>query len=179
MKLPPDIQNASPAVQRHFLQMVEEGQTIQWATMCALQQPPGHAGTDKTFMEGRCNGEWLNDMPKRQSDYITREAKAAGINIAGKYYHSGIADKRGWTDPEAWVSGRDDVLRVAKKRNLEVTGCINHKATPVSKPKEVGLSDSIVKRLAKKEMLENPSLKKSAAVERVKKKHTPRWKRKA
>ena len=171
MNLPVDIQNAHPKVQAHYRKMIEDGQTPRWAEMCALQAPPGHSGTDKTFMEGRCNGEWLNDMPKRQADYIVREAKAAGIDTAGKYYHSGIANKRGWCDKEAWVSGRDDVVRVAKKRNLEVRGSINVDATQKDPPKKsVPLSKSALRNITGKR---RPS---EAEVSSAIKKHAPRWK---
>lgn len=149
MKLPYEIEIARPEVQAHYKAMIADGQSERWAAMCALQQAPGCHGTDREFMQGRNAGEFLNDMPKRQADFITREAKAAGIDISGKYYMSGIADKRGWTDPEAWVSGRDDVVRVAKKRNLNMTGQVNHKAEALPPPKSKPLNEKIVKRIQK------------------------------
>lgn len=173
MTLPPDIAAASPAVQKHYLAMIADGQTERWAEMAALQQAPGSTGTDREFMHGRNAGEFLNDMPARQARYITREAKAAGIDISGKYYMAGLADSRGWKDPNAWVSGRDDVLRVAKKRNLNLTGQVNHKADPVPKKKSKGLSDRIVNELAKKQV----GMSRSEAIERVREKHTPHWKK--
>lgn len=166
--LPLEISLARPEVQEHYRRMIREGQTPAWAEMCALQQPPGANGTDREWMQGRNNGEWLNAMPKRQADFLTKEAKEAGIDISGKFYMSGLADKRGWTDPEAWVSGRDDVLRVAKKRNLNVTGQVNHKAVDAPPPKEVALNDRIVKRIQKKT---------GQTREQVIEKHAPHWKR--
>lgn len=108
-----------------------------WAAMVALQQPPGTSGTDRAFLEGRQNNEQLNDMPRRQAAYVAREARQAGISISGKYYCAGIADKRGWKDPEAWVTSNDDVLKVAKKRRLHVTGNVNYdpgEAPPQARP---------------------------------------------
>lgn len=176
--MPPEILNAEPEIQHFWLRLIAEGQTEKWATMCALQQAPGVSGSDRTFMEKRNNHEWLDGLPKRQANYIVKEAKAAGIDITGKYYMSGLADKRGWCDPEAWVSGRDDVLRVAKNRNLEVTGSINH--TPVADlpPKKADLNPRIVRELARKEIAKNPSLTKKQAESLVKSKHVPHWKRK-
>lgn len=174
MKLPHDIAVASPSVQSHYKAMIADGQTERWAEMAALQQAPASQGTDREFMHGRNAGEFLNGMPKRQADYITREAKAAGIDISGKYYFSGLADKRGWTDPEAWVSGRDDVLRVANKRNLGLTGQINREAHEEPPKRSVGLADDIVEDLAKKQV----GMSGEAAKESVRDKHTPHWKKK-
>ncbi len=167
--LPHEIAMARPAVQAHYRAMIQAGQSPEWAEMCALQQPPGVNGTDREWMHGRNNGEWLETMPSHQAKYITREAKAAGIDISGKFYMSGLADKRGWTDPEAWVSGRDDVLRVAKKRNLNVEGQVNHKAIDLPPPKEVALNDRIVNRIKKKT---------GKTREQVIEQHAPHWKRK-
>lgn len=173
MKLPYEIQIARPEVQAHYKAMIADGQTESWATMCALQQAPGASGTDREVMHGRNNHEWLNDMPARQAEYITREAKQAGINISGRYYMSGLADSRGWRDPNAWVSGKDDVVRVARKRNLNLQGQINHKAEQLPPPKSKGLSDRIVNELAKKQV----GMSKAEAIERVREKHTPHWKK--
>lgn len=175
--LPSEIASAPLDVREHYIRMISSGQTQAFALMAALQCPPGVSGMDRTFMEGRNNMEWLNAMPKRQADRMVREAKAAGVDVAGKYYVSGIADKRGHCDPAAWVTGRDDVLRVAKKRNLEVRGQIQYTPPPSPPKPSVGLKDSIVKELAAKERAANKSLTKKAAEALVREKHTPRWKK--
>lgn len=173
--MPYEIANAASHIQQFWLKMIAEGQSERWATMCALQQPPGTKGTERAFFEGRNGGEWLDRMPKRQANYIIREAKSAGIDVAGKYYHSGIADRRGWCDPEAWVSSSDDVVRVAKKRRLEVRGAVNYTPPESEPPKRVGLAKDIVAGLAREEMKKNPALTKRQAAEIVKDRHTPRW----
>lgn len=177
--MPDEILNAPAHVQHHYLKMIADGQTEKWAVMCALQQAPGVTGCDRTFMQGRNNGEWLGELPERQANYMVKEAQEAGINTTGKYYMSGIADKRGWQDPEAWVSGRDDVIRVAKKRKLEVKGTINYTPPEQEPPKRVDLNPRIVAREAKKLMQKDPSITKSQAVQRVKARHVPRFKKRA
>lgn len=105
------------------------------------------------------------------------EAKKAGINPNGKFYLSGIADKRGHLDPMAWVDSVDDVKRVAKARNLNVQGMVNVKATDEQRP-DVALNPRIERELAKKEVAKNPKLKMQDAIRKVREKHAPRWKKK-
>lgn len=138
--------------------------------MVALQTPPGTKGTDRAFLEGRQNNEQLNDMPKRQAQYVAREAREAGINISGKYYCAGIADKRGWRDPAAWVTSNDDVLRVARKRRLHVTGSVNYDPGEAP-PKRVLLSESIIRDEMRKEKRKNPKAKDGELREKIIDKH--------
>jgi len=175
--MPPEIVNASPSIQQFWMKLIADGQSEKWATMCALQQPPGTRGTDRAFLEGKNNQEWLDQMPKRQANYILKEAKQAGIDITGKVYMSGLADKRGWCDPEAWVSDVSDIKRVAKKRNLQVRGIVDIDARQEA-PKKVDLNPRIARSLAKKEMAKNPSLSLKQAMEKVKAKHVPHWRKK-
>lgn len=175
-ELPYEIARASKEVQAHYLRMIADGQTERWALMCALQQAPGTKGCDRTFMHGRLNGEWLNELPERQARYMVRDAKAAGIDISGKYYCAGLADKRGWCDEKAWVDSVADIQKVAQARNMSVQGMVNVKAREVE-PKRVGLNPKIVARLAKDAMAKDPKLTKGEAVALVKERHTPRWKR--
>lgn len=175
-ELPYDIQMAGPDVQAHYLKMLADGQSPRFAEMCALQAPPGTKGTDRAFMEGRCDGNWLDALPKKQASWLTREAKKAGINISGKYYMGGLADKRGHLDPEAWVSNVDDIKRVAVKRNLTVKGIVNVEGREVA-PKHVDLNPKIARELARKEMAKNPKLSMREAIEKVKDKAVPRWKK--
>ena len=130
---------------------------------------------DRTFMEGRYNQQWLDDMPRHQAKRILREAKAAGINTSGKFYMSGIADKRGHCDPAAWVDSTSDVKAVAKQRNLTVKGIVNHKGTP-QPPRRTKLSKRLEAKYVRSEMQANPRLTKSQAREKVRGEYVPKWK---
>jgi hypothetical protein len=180
MDLPLEIAQASAEVQAHYKKMIAAGQSPRFAEMCALQIAPGIHGTDDSFMQGRKNAEWLDKIPKRQAQWMLREAKKAGIVTEGRYYHGGIADSRAHLDPHAWISGKDDLLRVAKKRRLEVRGQVTY--TPpegVAPPQRAaGLNPRLVRELARKEMAAEPGLTRKAAEQRVRDKHTPHWKRK-
>jgi hypothetical protein len=177
MSLPYDIQRASREVQAHYLQMIAEGQSPRWAEMCALQQPPGTQGTDRAFMQGRLDGNWMDGLPERQAKWMAKEAKAAGINISGKYYMGGLADKRGHLDPESWVDSVADIKRVAIKRNLNVSGIVKVEGREVE-PTTVDLNPKIARSLAKKEIAKNPKLTMKEAVAIVKERAVPHWKKK-
>jgi hypothetical protein len=146
-----------------------------FAAMVALQAPPGTKGTDRAFMQGRLNNEQLNDMPSRQAKYVAAEAKRAGIDISGKYYCGGVADKRGWRDPQAWVGGNDDVLRVAKARRMIVEGSVNYDPGPAP-PQRKLISESIVQDEIKKAKRKDPTAKVGELREKVIEKHAYRVK---
>lgn len=141
-----------------------------WAEMCALQTAPGTKGTDRAFLEGRQNNQQLDDLPKMQAEYMVREAKRAGISISGKHYVAGIADRRGWRDPAAWVSSNDDVLRVARKRRLAVSGTVNYDPGPAPR-KVTKLSESIIKDEMRKELRRNPKANKGDLRDKIIEKH--------
>lgn len=173
MHYPPEVVAAGPKALNLYEKALPYGE--RWATMVALQQPPGTSGTDRAFLEGRQNNEQLNDMPRRQAAYVAKEARQAGISISGKYYCAGIADKRGWKDPEAWVTSNDDVLRVAKKRRLHVTGNVNYDPGEAP-PKRVLLSESIIKDELRREKRKNPKAKDGELREKIIQKHAYRVK---
>ena len=168
MDIPSEILEAGYDAVRTYRAALPYGD--RWATMVALQAPPGTRGTDRAFLEGRQNNEQLNNMPKRQATYVSKEARRAGINITGKVYCGGIADKRGWKDPEAWVTGNNDVLSVARKRRLHVTGSVNYDPGEAP-PKRVLLAESIIKDEMRKEKRKNPRAKDGELREKIIDKH--------
>lgn len=146
-----------------------------WAIMVATQTPPGTKGTERAFLEGRQNMEQFDSMPKLQANYVLREAKQAGINPNGKVYCAGLADSRGWRDPAAWVSSNDDVLKVARKRRLAVSGSVNYDPGPGA-PKRKVLSESIIRDEIRKEKRRNPNAKVGELREKIIEKHAYRVK---
>lgn len=177
IQLPHEIASASIEVREHYLKVLGMGYGERWAAMVALQQPPGTQGTDRAFMQGRLDGNWMDGLPERQAKWMSQEAKSAGINISGKYYMGGLADKRGHLDPEAWVDSVSDIKRVALKRNLNVSGIVNIQGHAVE-PESVDLNPKIAKSLAKKEIAKNPKLTMREAISLVKERAVPHWKRK-
>ena len=170
MELPIEIAQAPAYVQAHYISMIEDGQQPRFAEMWQ---------TDRAFLEGRNNMEWLNKLPKRQADRMVAAAKSAGVNPAGKYYFGGIADKRGIYDPKAWVSDSSEVKKVAEERGMDVDGAIKHKSKnrPVVTQK-VALAQDIVDRETKYEQSKDPSISKKEAHRRAVKNSTPYWHKK-
>jgi hypothetical protein len=178
MIMPVSIALADKEVQDHYKKVLAQGHGERWAEMIALQQPPGTKGTDRAFQQGRLDGNWMDDMPVHQAQRMVREAKAAGISIAGKQYVSGLADKRGHMDPMAWVSDTSDVKKVAQARNLTVTGAVNHQGHEQA-PDRKKISKRLEGKLVQEEMAKNPRLGRAEAGEVVKDKYVPKWKKKA
>lgn len=178
IKVPFEVRERGTEAVAHYRRMIADGQSERWATMCALQCPPGTRGSDRAFMEGRCNNEYFGQMHKRMAERMVREARSVGINPSGKFYMGGLADKRGHCDPEAWVSGVDDVRRVAKARNLEVHGIIDYVPPEQEPPKRVDIDPGILQENVDAEMAKDPSARREDVVEKVKDRIVPHWKKK-
>jgi hypothetical protein len=176
--VPDNIREAGIEAARMYARLLAEGYGHRWAEMCALQQPPGVKGTDRAVMQGRYAEQWLDDMPTDQARRITREARAAGINISGKYYCSGLADKRGHCDPAAWIDSSADIKRVAVQRNLTVHGIVEHQAVSMPPPKSKPLSDRLIREMSAVERKRHPGKSKAELREMVIDKYAPKWRRK-
>lgn len=159
VEVPENIQRAGKDAAERYVSMRSAGCTHTFAEMCALQQPPGVRGTDRAVMQGRYNQQWLDEMPKDHAQRILREAKDAGINVSGRFYMSGLADKRGHRDPAAWIDSASDIHAVARQRNLTVQGIVEHKGTPMPPPKQKRLSGRLTREMMAYERRKNPGLK--------------------
>ncbi len=176
--IPYEIRQAGGEVVRTYRRLLAEGHGHRWAEMCALRKPPGVKGSDRAVMQGRYAEQWLDDLPKDQARRITREARAAGINISGKYYCSGLADKRGHCDPAAWIDSAADIKRVAVQRNLTVRGIVEHRAEPMPRPASKPLSERLIREMSAVERKRHPGKSKGELRELVIDKYAPKWKRK-
>ena len=143
-----------------------KGEPHRFAEMCALQCPPGTKNTDKAFCEGARRE--MEGMDPKNREHILNIAKKAGIKTQGKFFKSMSAGGDGfggYDDPGSWVTCAEDVLTVAKERNLGVSGVVNHKAVDMPAPvKKIKLGEDIVQRHVAKIMATEPR-----TAERVKK----------
>jgi hypothetical protein len=174
MELPFDIQDARPEIQARYRKLVEAGNSPRFAEMLALQAPPGVKGLDRAFMQGRMNNQQLDALPPVQAKWLAKEARAAGISIEGKFYCGGLADKRRWRDPEAWVSGVDDIKKVAQKRRLHVQGAVDYSPESAPPPKRTVMAEDLVRDRVKEYKKKFPGKKAGELREMVIEKHA--WK---
>lgn len=159
VEIPSHIVRAGREAALMYARLLSEGHGHKWAEMCALQSPPGVRGGDRSFMQGRYNQQWLDDMPTHQAQHLLAEARAAGISASGKVYMSGLADKRGPRDPAAWVDSVADIKTVARQRNLTVQGIVEHKGTPQAPPKTKRLSARLTREMMAHERRMHPGMK--------------------
>ncbi len=138
-----------------YVQIINNGETKRWATMCALQQPPGTRNTDRAFCEGQRRK--MEDMAPGTRQSLVRTAQAAGVQTDGKFYMSGLG---GHTNPAAWVSCAEDVITSCKVQNKGVEGVLNYKVpNPIEKPPtSVPLAEHLVQEMAIKELKADPAL---------------------
>lgn len=142
-----------------------EADRQRFAEMCRVRKAPGTMGTDRAFLEGQHNHGFTEEPDFMQGMLVTK-AKEAGINITGKKYVGGLADHRGPKDPMAWVSDTHEALAVAKARNLDVTGVVNHRAHEVDPPKDVPLAENRIRDLDRMYAAKDPSWKRKRKQER-------------
>jgi hypothetical protein len=175
--VPSSIQSAGGEAVKHYRRMIAQGQSARFAEMCALQCPPGVRGTDRAVMQGRYNMEWLKDLSPDNAKRVLAAAKAAGINTSGKYYQSGLADRRGPADPAAWIDSAADIKKVARERNLHVSGIVDHVAEDVPPPPPKPLSERLIRRALREYRKQHPGKKEGELREMIIDKHAPRHKR--
>jgi hypothetical protein len=177
-QVPQDVASRGPEAVDHYLRMIKNGQSERFAAMCASQTPPGTRGSDRAFMQGRLNNEYMGEMGQKWASKLVREARDAGINTSGRFYMGGLADRRGHRDPEAWVDSVYDIKRVAKSRSLEVHGIIDY-VPPEQPPQErVDIDQGILNECVDAEVKKNPGSRREDVVEKVKERITPHWKKK-
>lgn len=134
--------SAHPEVQARYESMREGGESHRFAELIATRGFPG-VRTDATFNAGRCNGNQFERTPGL-GDHYRRLAERAGVSTTGKYYQHGLAEYPG--DPEAWVSDRHDVLRVAREKGLQVHGAVEHTPPERATPGVVDIAPDLVAR---------------------------------
>ena len=115
---------------------------------------------------------------------MVRVANGAGINTNGKVYVGGLGR---YTDKHAWVSHGDDLLHVARKKNLTVNGAINHQGIPQPPPKPKLMADDIMQEKVGRLLAAEPATaekvrknpkKLNEVKERIIDKHVPKWAKK-
>lgn len=151
------IVSSSPDRQAFYEKLRRDGVSHNMAEMCALQQPPGTSGSDRAFMEGSTGKRYIAQLGR-------------------KGFKPG-------TDPQAWVSGVDDLVARCRAQNkdCEVAGRMKHRSNALPPPPPIDVAPDILQREIKREIAAEPGLqfkmKPQEIVERVKQRIVPPWKR--
>ena len=149
-----EVQAAGPRAVAIFEQSLAQGSGIEFAAMCALRQAPGSRNTDRAFCEGQ--RERMGHMSDVNRVVIEERLRKKGANVSNKFHISGLGPP---DDPSAWVTCADDVLAVAKAKNLGVEGAINRTMVDREiKPKNVPLAEPLVKELSQRYLKNDPAL---------------------
>jgi hypothetical protein len=143
--------------------------------MLAASRPPC-CMTDSVFLEGHCNGSQFAATPAI-GDFYAQEARRHGLtDTKGKVYLSGLAAFPG--DPEAWVSGRDDVRRVLEQRGWDGEGAVNVKAFQPKERPPVSVADDILEEEVQGLLDDHPepqTVNRGELKEQVRQKRKPHW----
>lgn len=122
-----------------YWKMRLEGQSHNMAEMLALKCFPAAHGLDSTFMKGTHHQDSVLE------NYRYQAAAEAGVDTNGRRYISGLA--RFPNDPEAWVSGRADVLRVCSDRGWNCRGLVERAAPKDIEPEaDIPIAGDIVQQ---------------------------------
>lgn len=131
--------------------------------------------TDAVFLEGHCNGSQFEKTP-HVGDVYEKEAAAAGVDVKGKVYMSGLARFPG--DPLAWVAGRGDVARICTERGWACDGAVKV-AGVRGEPMNVDVADDIIEEEVSSVLAEAASegvtLQREELKVQVKEKRKPHW----
>lgn len=149
-----EVQAAGPRALAIFEQSLAGGSGVEFAAMCALRQAPGSKNTDRAFCEGQ--RERMGHMSDVNRKAIEQKLKKKGLDVSNKFHISGLGPV---DDPTSWVTCADDVLAVAKAKNLGVEGAVSRPMIDRElKPKNVQLAEPLVKELSQQYLREDPGL---------------------
>jgi hypothetical protein len=126
----------------NYMRMRRMGESHRMAKMLATGVSPA-LRTDKEFRKGM-NYQFAG--APALGDRYKAIAEAHGLSTNGLVYIRGLARFPG--DPAAWISGRGDVVRIAKERGWGVSGSVNIERREVEPPPDIEVADDIVGELA-------------------------------
>ena len=139
-------------VSGYYVMLREQGAEPVWAAGSACGKMARMSNSDGAFHEHARHR--MEHMPAWQQKKYFAAAKAAGINIQGKYFMSGLGAP---DNPDAWQADPDGVLEVCKRRNLTCEGQVNHQGYETA-PKQVALADDLVDEMVRHECRQDESL---------------------
>lgn len=147
------VTDAGPEALSIFREILSNGETHEFAAMCALRQAPGTRFTSRAYEQGMRETLGCGSDVTRKA--MVALARKAGIKTQGKFYNG----TGGYTEASSWSSDMDDTLTAAKQKNLTLTGAIQHQGRkPEAAPKRTALAPDIVNRFMVEECQRDPAL---------------------
>lgn len=101
--------------------------------------------TEATFQAKAGGKLGIEQFHPRLRQHYLNAANEAGVTTDGKVYEPRVAAYPG--DPEAWVSGPDDVKRIVEERGWSMDGDISVKGREVAPVKGPVIADELVEDL--------------------------------
>ena len=147
-----------------YIRLRKEGNSHNWAAMCALQKGPA-LSTDDTFFQGSKPLYDQFESQKHLDGYLKESAKRGFVPNKNAVYFPGIARFRG--DPEAYVTraqGRTYIKGLLERRGWACEGAVKtaHRQPeddPLAARNCVRLADNIIIDRAKTMQKQDPSVK--------------------
>ena len=155
--IPDEVCDCGTAAVEIFLTSIAQGNTEQFAVMCATRKAPGLKGTDSQNFasnqrvkvrdrDGGSRYEWTGsnnpfpNMPEQLRQHYIKQCKKQGISFEGKVYKTSLV-RQGYgglkLDPEALVDSTQDVRRLLKQRGWSC----QHGMVKVDAPELIDTSD--------------------------------------
>jgi hypothetical protein len=134
----------------YYIMLREMGTASVWASMSACRRGARQAGSDTAFWEHARRR--MNNMTPYMQNLVMKQAKQAGIDTTGKVHMTGLGAP---DNPDAWISGTDDIVAVCKKRNLSCEGHVNYQGAEVP-PQQVPLAEDLIDEMVQLEREVNP-----------------------
>lgn len=127
------------------------------AGILSSRQAPGARGVDRHFWQGMMLNNGLDEHDPSMPE-IRAEAKAAGIDTAGKLFMGCLARPgMGGGDPLAWVADISDARTSAKIQGKNLSGITTFTAdVPEKEPETVRLAEDLIEEMMQAELRKNP-----------------------
>ena len=132
--------------------LIKEGNSPSMAAMLASQKAPGAWNTEASF--NKRENERMSSLGGDHVEDIVKIARKAGINTQGKTYNGQLGT---YSDPGAWVSGKDDVRATAIHKGMSIDGMVKVDGYRGPKKKK-RLADDIVDGLESVSRKRDPKL---------------------
>lgn len=137
IEIPEEVLTRGESAVEIYLTSRAEGQSENWAVMCALRSPPGLKGTDSQNFRGVAAGNPFPNMPESLRQHYIKQCRAQGIDFNGKVYKTGLV-RRGYgglrMDPQALVDSTSGVKSVLERNGWGAEGMVNRDADTVDSP---------------------------------------------